>query len=84
MEVKEAYNLVHHYLVNEFEIPEAEIHMDADMFSDLELDSIDVLDMLAFVESELGWTVDEDAMANMRAIRDIVHYLAENFEPPEK
>lgn len=82
MNTDEIYGIVKNYLIKDFEVPEEKISLDANLFENLELDSIDALDMIATLESELNISVDEEELKKIRTVRDIVNYIAKNL--PDK
>ena len=82
MNTDEIYGIVKKYLIKDFEVPEEKISIDANLFENLELDSIDALDMIATLESELDISIDEEELKKIRTVRDIVNYIAKNL--PDK
>lgn len=82
MNTDEIYGIVKNYLIKDFEVPEEKISLEANLFENLELDSIDALDMIATLESELNISVDEEELKKIRTVRDIVNYIAKNL--PDK
>lgn len=82
MNTDEIYGIVKKYLINDFEVPEEKISLEANLFEYLELDSIDALDMIATLESELNISVDEEELKKIRTVRDIIDYIAKNL--PDK
>lgn len=82
MNTDEIYGVVKKYLIKDFEVPEEKISIDANLFENLELDSIDALDMIATLESELDISIDEEELKKIRTVRDIVNYIVKNL--PDK
>jgi len=82
MNTDEIYGIVKKYLIKDFEVPEEKISIDANLFENLELDSIDALDMIATLESELDISIDEEELKKIRTVRDIINYIAKNL--PDK
>ncbi len=78
MKTEEIYEIVKGYLVDSFEIPVEKISPDANLFEDLELDSIDALDMIALLESEIDIEVNEEELKNIIVIQDVVDYIINN------
>ena len=50
------------------------VTMEANIFDDLGADSLDAVAL----EEKLGISIDEEAMANMKTVADIVNYLESN------
>ena len=47
-------------------------------FADLGADSLDAVELNLALEEKLGISIDEEAMANMKTVADIVEYLESN------
>lgn len=62
-------------LSSEFEIPSDKITMDARLFEDLELDSIDAVDMIVKMKPYLTSSVNPDMFKSVRTIQDVVDIL---------
>jgi acyl carrier protein len=75
MTPKQAYEVVTVFFVNEFEIEAEKIKPDARLFEDLELDSIDALDMVGMLESEYDAEIDEEALKQVRTVEDVVNFI---------
>jgi acyl carrier protein len=69
-----AYGIIHRYLTKQFELPAEKISPQADLFTDLELDSIDALDMIALMEKDLGIKAGETT-PDYRMTFEIVYCL---------
>ncbi|MBN2040519.1 MAG: acyl carrier protein [Spirochaetes bacterium] len=81
MNSDEVYSLIKEYLVNDFEIPESKISRNSNLFDDLELDSIDALDMIATLESKINLKIDEEQLKKIITVDDIVNYVVNNVSP---
>lgn len=68
----EIYDLLRKALVELFEIPEAEIHPDADLYDDLEIDSIDAIDLIDFIYKQTGYKLQAEDFRHVRRIQDVV------------
>lgn len=66
------------YLVENFEIPKGKIHLDANLFTDLGLDSIDALDWFATMEMNINLPIVEKDLKKIRTVRDVVAYVKKN------
>ena len=75
---EEILKIVTEYLVKNFEIPEEKIHLETNLFADLELDSIDALDWFATMESEMKVSIVEEELKEIRTVRDVVEYVKKN------
>ena len=54
------------------------VTMEANIFDDLGADSLDAGELNLALEEKLGISIDEEAMANMKTVADIVGYLESN------
>jgi acyl carrier protein len=71
----EVLELISKYFQEEFEIPAEKITLDARLFDDLGLDSIDALDMVGMLEAELDIEVNEEDIKAIRTVQNIVDYI---------
>jgi acyl carrier protein len=78
MKDEDIFQTVTRYLVTDFEIPEAKIHLDANLFADLGLDSVDALDWFATMEAEIKLAIVEKELQKIRTVRDVVEYVKRN------
>jgi acyl carrier protein len=74
----EAQEIITTYMVEQFDVPREKVVMEAKLFDDLELDSIDALDMVGLLEARLGVQVDEDEIKKIRTIADVVAYIVDH------
>ena len=54
------------------------VTMEANIFDDLGADSLHAVELNLALEEKLGISIDEEAMANMKTVADIVNYLESN------
>ena len=59
-------------LVQSFELDRSEIHPTTHLFEDLDLDSIDAIDLVVGLEEETGLDVSEDELGQIRVVQDVV------------
>jgi acyl carrier protein len=79
MQKDEVFKAVSEYLITEFEIPSEKIILEAHLFKDLEMDSIDALDWFAAMESQIGLPIIEEELKQVRTIQDVVDYVMRNL-----
>ncbi len=79
MSEKEILDGVTNILIDEFEIPLEKIHPDVAIYEELELDSLDSVDLTVALEKKFGFKVnrekDEELLRNMRKVSDICKYI---------
>jgi acyl carrier protein len=65
-----------------FEFEAEEIEPSSTIFQDLDLDSIDAIDLVAKLQQFTGQRIDEDTMRKVRTVDDLVRVLAKQLEQP--
>jgi acyl carrier protein len=68
------YEDIRNLLVSTFKVPAAEIHPGARL-EDLELDSLDVVELAAVIKDRLGVQVSEDELADLMQVGAIADLL---------
>ncbi len=76
MDRTEIYNLIANFFVEQFEIQREDIKPDANLFKDLGLDSIDALDMVGMLESQIDLEVNIEELKNIRTVQDVVNFVS--------
>ncbi|MDY6969700.1 MAG: acyl carrier protein [Spirochaetota bacterium] len=84
MKADDIFEVVKKYMIEEFEIPEENIKIDANLFEDLELDSIDALDMIGMLETEVDVEIDADELKKILTIKDVVDFIVAKLSEKEK
>jgi len=79
MDREEVLRSVSGYLVKDFEVPEEKIRPEANLFTDLGLDSIDALDWFAKMESTIGLPIIEEELKKLRTVQDVADYMMRNL-----
>ena len=62
-------------LVDEFEIEAEEVTLEANLFTDLELDSLDAIDLMVTLDKELNIEMKTEQMESLRTIQDICNFV---------
>ncbi len=68
--------VVREVLAAEFEVDPAKVTKDAHLFTDLELDSLDGIDLIIALEKRFGVKVDEEAAKGFRHVKDVCGFIA--------
>ena len=63
-------------LVADFEVDPAKLAPETDLFADLDLDSIDAVDLVVRLQQETGKKVDPADFRSIRTLRDVVKVVA--------
>ena len=67
--------------IEEFEVPENQFSLEANLYEDLGLDSLDSVDLIVCLENEFNFKVDRvkdgPRLKEMRLVKDILDYIDE-------
>lgn len=72
---EEVYEKIKSVLMDEFEVEEESISMEANLFTDLELDSLDAIDLMVTLDKELGVEIKTEEMQDIRTIEDVCKFV---------
>lgn len=61
--------------VNQIGIDEDKVKPESDIIKDLGLDSLDIVDMLMYVEEEFGVSIDDGDGLHLRHVADVVKFI---------
>ena len=64
-------------ICDEFDINENEITMTTSLSDDLDIDSLDLVDLVMSLEDEFSVELPDEALADMKTVGDIVRYIEE-------
>jgi acyl carrier protein len=78
MDHDQAEKLIVELLAQRFGVAADKLKPEARLFDDLELDSIDALDMLALLQKQHRIKVDEEQARRIRTVADAVRYVLTN------
>lgn len=75
----EIFETVTQALVREFELQPAAIRLDSLLVDDLDLDSIDAIDLAVRLEEQLGVSFSEEDLKSVQTLRDVVDLIHERL-----
>jgi acyl carrier protein len=75
MDKNDIFLFVKKYFIDTFEIPETKIDLKSSLFDDLELDSIDALDMVGMLEAKMNIETNEKELKTILTVQDVVDYI---------
>ena len=75
MDNEELYARIKSILVDQFEVEEAAVSLDANLYEELEIDSIDAVDLLVQLKELTGKKISPDVFKDVRTIRDVLDAL---------
>jgi acyl carrier protein len=77
MDTDSLYQQIKTILVEQFEMEESAITPDANLYEELELDSIDAVDLLVQLKELTGRKISPDVFKEVRTIRDVLDALTQ-------
>ena len=76
MTEQEIIDLINTSLAEEFELDLADLNPEAHLFDDLELDSLDIVDMVVVLESAFQFKIrEEESIREIRTLGDIHRFV---------
>ncbi len=66
---------VNEFLIDEFELEAEQLSPDALLKDDLEIESLDFVDIAVIIEKEFGFKVVGEEMVNVRTLDDLYNYI---------
>ena len=74
---------INNFLVDEFEVDASKIKPEANLKETLELDSLDYIDLVVVIESNLGIKVDPDDFIDIVSFQDFYDYVINRLHSKE-
>ncbi|RDU56721.1 acyl carrier protein [Helicobacter sp. MIT 99-5507] len=75
MTKEQIFTMLQEALIELFEIPKDKITLEAKIYEDLEIDSIDAIDMLDYIKKKTGYRMDAADFKEIRTLGDIVNVV---------
>lgn len=69
------YARIKDILVDQFEVAESAVSLDANLYDELEIDSIDAVDLLVQLKEMTGKKISPEVFKDVRTIRDVLDAL---------
>jgi len=66
---------VNDFLIDEFELDKESLLPDAHLMNDLEIESLDFVDIVVIIEKDFGFKVKNEDMVNLRTLSDLYDYI---------
>jgi acyl carrier protein len=77
----EIFARVKELLIESFELEPEDVHLQSHLIDDLDLDSIDAIDLAVGLEEEVGLKVEEEELREIRLVGDIVDLVYAKLRP---
>jgi acyl carrier protein len=75
MDKEQLYSNIRRILVEQFDVKEESVSMDANLYEELQIDSIDAVDLLVQLKELTGEKVTPETFKDVRTIRDVINAL---------
>ena len=75
MDKEQLFLQIRDILVNQFEVDETSVSMDANLYEELQIDSIDAVDLLVQIKEITGIKFAPETFKEIRTIRDVINAL---------
>jgi acyl carrier protein len=76
MDTDTLYQRIFAILVEQFDVDEGSISMDANLYEELQIDSIDAVDLLVQLKELTGRKIAPEAFKEVRTIRDVLDAIS--------
>ena len=76
MNKEELFSRIRDILVQQFDVIEDDVMMDANLYEELQIDSIDAVDLLVQLKEVTGKKIAPETFKEVRTIRDVLDALA--------
>ena len=76
MQNDEIFTMLKGILTKDFEIPESDISLEANLYTDLDLDSIDAVDLVVRLRQITERKIDPESFKQVRTVNDVVEAIA--------
>ena len=67
------------FLVDEFELEEDQLMLDALLKDDLDIESLDFVDIAVLIEKEFKFKMRTEEMAKLRTLDDLYNYISQQL-----
>ncbi len=77
MSREDVVTIVNDFLIDEFELEEEQLKPDAKMKEDLDIESLDFVDIAVIIEKEFGLKVTSEQMVKIKKLEDLYNFILE-------
>ena len=72
------FEKVREILIDQLDVEEDAVTLDANIQNDLGADSLDIVDLVMSLEDEFDTEIPDEAIEGVKTVGDIVHYIEEH------
>jgi len=77
MDSEQLFQKIKEILVEQFEVDESIVSLDANLYEELQIDSIDAVDLLVQIKDLTGVKIAPEIFREVRTIRDVLNALTD-------
>lgn len=74
------FDEVKEILVDQLDISEDAVELESNLFDDLDMDSLDAIDLAMTIEDQYSIEVPDEAIKAMKTVEDVVSYIESQIE----
>ncbi|PLW96965.1 MAG: acyl carrier protein [Marinilabiliales bacterium] len=78
MSREDVVTIVNDFLIDEFELEEDQLKPDAQMKEDLDIESLDFVDIAVIIEKEFGLKVTSEQMIKIKKLEDLYNFVLDH------
>ena len=75
MTKEEIVKIINDFLIDEFEMEDDQLSPSASLKDDLNIESLDFVDIAVIIEKKFGLKVKGEEMVNIRTLEDLYNYI---------
>lgn len=80
MSREDVVTIVNNFLIDEFELEEDQLNPDAQMKEDLDIESLDFVDIAVIIEKEFGLKVTSEQMIKIKKLEDLYNFVLDHHK----
>jgi len=80
MQMQEIKDIVNDFLVDEFEIELDQIKEDATLKDELEIESLDLVDIIVMIEKKFGFKIKPEEIVKVQTVQDLYIFIEERVK----
>ncbi|MCD4682568.1 MAG: acyl carrier protein [Bacteroidales bacterium] len=80
MQRQEIKDIVNDFLVDEFEIELDQIKEDATLKDELEIESLDLVDIIVMIEKKFGFKIKPEEIVKVQTVQDLYIFIEERVK----
>ncbi|MCK4663945.1 MAG: acyl carrier protein [Bacteroidales bacterium] len=80
MQKEEVISIINEFLIDEFELEESQVVPEALLKQDLEIESLDFVDIVVIIEKKFSFKVKGEEMIDVKTLQDLYDYIIERVK----